>query len=409
MDDEDYISQPLRGDGVCDVYKEHMLLLDAIDNHNYAIVHDLIHDRGMSPNFNLEGQTPVCLAAQHGFVDILDILVEGGVDLLMADNDIWKRHALHIAASKGHVDFTKRLLDYGADVNSRDDDQRTSLHWAATYGNPDMADYLIQMGALVNIAQSDGFTPLHAATCLGHTEVCKVLLKHGAEINRTDRDGWSAFHTAVCYGHKSVVETLLQAGASLTKVTKDEENVLHIAASSGKIEILKLLVSLGVELNELTISGNTAFYLSVYYGEFETAKYLIKIGADMYLPNEPNKTPFNIAAIKNNIKFLFLMMEAGYNVSVEDWVRKKYFPPVLNKLPELCNLMFCKATQPRSLKEQCRICIRGPLKFDENFENRLHELPLPASLKQYVSYEGLDRIKESLLTQSILSHAEQNA
>ena len=393
MDGDELAALPMTEDGVCDIYQEHLLLLHAIDSHNLELVQELIHGRGMSPNFNLDGQTPICRAAQSGFVDILDVLFEGGCDLLTSDNDLWKRQALHIAASKGHIAFSRRLLDYGADVNSRDGDQRTPLHWAATYGNPDMTEYLLQMGASVNIAQCDGFTPLHAATCLGHNEVCKVLLRHGAEIGRTDRDGWSALHTAVCYGQKQVVESLLEAGASLTKLTNDEENVVHIAASSGKLDILKLLISLGAKVDEVTITGNTAFYLAVYNSEFETAKYLIKIGANIYLPSGPKKTPFYIAAIKNNIPFLMIMMEASYNLSVEDWIIQKDFPPLLNKLPALCNIMYNRATHPRSLMEQSRVVVRQHLKYESNFDEKLQQLPLPATLREYLSYSDLDNVK----------------
>lgn len=386
--DEDLVS----GDEICDIYQEHLSLLKAIDNHNCAAVHDLVHNQGLSPNFNADGQTPICRAAQLGFVDILDILVEGGCSLLTADSDIWRRQALHIAASKGHIEFAKRLLEYGADVNTRDDDQRTPLHWAATYGNPVMVSYLLQVGAAVNIAQCDGFTPLHAATCLGHNNVCKVLIQHGAEINRTDRDGWSPFHTAVCYGHKSVVKTLLDAGASLSKLTNDEENVVHIAASSGKLEVLKLLVEQGADLNAVTMSGSTPFYLSIYYGEFEVARYLIKIGAYMYVTNDPKKTPFYLAAAKCNLPFMFLMMEGGYDLSCEDWILQKDFPQVLHKLPEFCNLLYRVGANPRTLKNLSRLRVRKSLKYDEDFENRLNQLHLPSCLKEYVSYADLDSV-----------------
>lgn len=377
---------------ICDIYKEHLMLLEAVRNHNCALVHDLVHNRGLSPDFNVDGHSPICNAAQLGYVDILDILVESGCSLLTANTDIWQRQALHIAASKGHVEFAERLLSYGADVNSRDHDQRTPLHWAATYGNPDMAEFLISQGAAVNIAQCDGFTPLHAATCLGHNNVCKVLLEHGAEINRSDRDGWSAFHTAVCYGHVGVVKTLLESGASLTKLTSDDENVAHIAASSGKIEVLKLLIEKNVKLNDLNISGNTAFYLSVYYNELEMAKYLIKVGANIHLPRGEKKSPFYLAAMRNNLDFIALFLEAGYDLSHEEWILQKDFPQLLQKNPELCNLLHKSASNPKKLKDLCRSCIRKCIKFDESFEMRLKQLNLPLILENFVSYVVLDSI-----------------
>lgn len=378
-------------DGEVDMYQEQ--LIQAVKEHNCSVVHDLVHNRGMSPDFNIDGDSPICCAAQFGFVDILDILVEGGCSLVTAHSkDLWRRQALHIASSKEHIKFVKRLICYGADVNSRDDDQRTPLHWAATYGSPEMTAYLITQGAAVNIAQSDGFTPLHAATCLGHNSVCKVLLEHGAEINRADRDGWSAFHTAVCYGHTEVVRTLLEAGVTLTKRTTDEENVVHIAASSGKLQVLKLLMEKDVKLNELNQNGNTALYLAVYYNELEIAKYLIKLGADMYIPSGPKKSAFYLAAMRNKSEFISLFMEAGYNLSHEEWILERDYPQILLKNPELCNILHRSASKPRRLKELCQYSIRKELKFDNQFEEQLKQLKLPVLLEQYVSYTDLDRI-----------------
>lgn len=383
---------------ICDIYKEHLMLLEAVKNHNCSLVHDLIHNRGMSPDINVDGRSPICRAAHHGYVDILDILVEGGCSLLTADTDTWQRQALHIAASKGHIEFVRRLLFYGAEINSCDNDQRTPLHWAATYGNPEMAAFLISQGASVNIAQCDGFTPLHAATCLGHDSVCKVLLEHGAEISRTDRDGWSALHTAVCYGHEEVVKTLLDAGASLTKLTSDNENVVHIAASSGKIKVLKLLIEKNVKLNDLNIDGNTAFYLAVYYNELQMAKYLIKVGANIYLPYGSKKSPFYLAAIRGNLDFITLFMEAGYNLSCEEWILQKDYPQFLLNNPELCNILYKSASNPRSLKELCRSSIRKNLRFDNSFESRVKQLNLPVLLEKFVSYVTMDSIVPHLST-----------
>lgn len=384
------------------IHKEHIQLLEAIEHHNCAMVHDLIHLKNISPNVSVEGKFPLCRAAHGGFVDILDILVEGGCNLNAADSDMWKRQSMHIASSKGHVKFVRRLLEYGAKVDVRDDDQRTPLHWAATYGNPEMAEFLISQGASVNVTQCDGFTPLHAATCLGHNHVCKVLLAHGAEINQTDRDGWTSFHTAVCYGHIDVVKTLLEAGASLFNLTSDEENVIHIAASSGKVDVAKLLIHRGAKINEYNISGYTPFHLSVYYNETKMVTFLMKIGADMYLTKDSTKTPFQLAAVRGQVDLMLLFLQAGYNLSREEWLLKKDFPIVLQKVPELCQFLFQKASNPFSLKEICRDIIRGLLKYDDDFESTLKLLRLPLCLENFVSYDNLDKVGNTWNSQHCL-------
>lgn len=370
--------------------QQQQTLMAAIDSHKSAVVYDLIHNEGLSPNFTQDGKNPICQAACKGFIDILDILMEGGCDIQMPNGQdhMWRRQALHIAASKGNLNFVRRLLSYGADVNSRDDDQRTALHWSATYGNSEIVDFLLSAGAAINVAQVDGFTPLHAATCLGHDQVCKVLLANGAEINRTDRDGWSAFHTSVCYGHISVVKTLLNAGASLTQLTNDEETIMHIAASSGRLEAAKLLFSKGVKLNVLNINGYTPFYLAVYYNEFEMARFLCEVGANMYIPMSAKQTPFYLAAMRGLQHFILLFIESGYNLSTESWLLKKDFPVGLAKLPQVCSFLHQFACNPRSLRDYCRLKLRTSLGFGEQCNKNVATLGLPLALKDYVSYRS---------------------
>ena len=63
--------------------------------------------------------------------------------------EIWT--ALHFAASNGHVDVAKVLIQNGADVNAvHNEVKRTALHHAAEYGHVDVAKVLIQNGADVN-------------------------------------------------------------------------------------------------------------------------------------------------------------------------------------------------------------------------------------------------------------------
>jgi len=53
-----------------------------------------------------------------------------GVDVNMVDN--YNQSALHIAASCGHTDVMKELLDGKADVNAKDNNGNKPLHIAAT-------------------------------------------------------------------------------------------------------------------------------------------------------------------------------------------------------------------------------------------------------------------------------------
>lgn len=75
---------------------------------------------------------------------------------------------------KGYVDS---MLNLGADVNARDEDDATALHWAAYHGLTDLIERLFKLGAYVNARDNDGKTPLAYAK---DNETKQLLIEHGA-------------------------------------------------------------------------------------------------------------------------------------------------------------------------------------------------------------------------------------
>ena len=80
----------------------------------------------------------------------------------------------------------RRLLQRGADVNEREGplDQWTALMYAARDGHLDAARLLLEKGAGVDQkAENDGLTALHVAAYNGQVEVAKELLRAGASTD----------------------------------------------------------------------------------------------------------------------------------------------------------------------------------------------------------------------------------
>lgn len=84
---------------------------------------------------------------------------------------------LHEAARKGDVKEAKKLLDAGADLNARDEHNRsTPLGWAAKYGRLDMVKFLLERGAPKSLPDDPSWaTPLAWAKTRGHTDIVAVL------------------------------------------------------------------------------------------------------------------------------------------------------------------------------------------------------------------------------------------
>ncbi|KAL7401778.1 hypothetical protein ABVT39_004591 [Epinephelus coioides] len=92
--------------------------------------------------------------------DAMAVLAGGGT---LTPHPNTKATALHVAAAKGYIEVLKVLLQCGVDVDSRDIDGWTPLHAGAHWGQEEacslLADHMCDMGAVNNVGQ----TPLDVA------------------------------------------------------------------------------------------------------------------------------------------------------------------------------------------------------------------------------------------------------
>ena len=79
-----------------------------------------------------ESPHPLVTAAEKGDIPALTVLLEGGADIEQRNEQ--DDTALHTAAGKGHVEAVKLLLSRGADIHSRGQIGNTPLHWACLKG-----------------------------------------------------------------------------------------------------------------------------------------------------------------------------------------------------------------------------------------------------------------------------------
>lgn len=65
----------------------------------------------------------------------------------------------------------------------------TALHWAASAGHIDVAKMLLQEKASVDAVSSEGETPLHLASAKGHAAIATLLADAGADTGVKNKAG----------------------------------------------------------------------------------------------------------------------------------------------------------------------------------------------------------------------------
>eukprot|EP00698_Gefionella_okellyi_P004260 TRINITY_DN13953_c0_g1_i1.p1 TRINITY_DN13953_c0_g1~~TRINITY_DN13953_c0_g1_i1.p1 ORF type:complete len:546 (+),score=111.18 TRINITY_DN13953_c0_g1_i1:46-1638(+) len=102
---------------------------------------------------------------------------------------------LHKAASRGHTEVIRVLLQAGAPVDSVDYQFNTALHYAAFNGQAKALRQLIQAGASLTgcyETANNKTTPLHCAAQKGQAECVQVLIERGVDVLLQDADGQTA-------------------------------------------------------------------------------------------------------------------------------------------------------------------------------------------------------------------------
>lgn len=118
------------------------LLVDSTYNNNLEAV-KLLLEYGADPNYEYEGFTPLIVAADEGYNEILITLIEAGADVNQTG---WSTPLIRAIVS-GHTDIVEELIKHGADVNLMPTDGYSPLNEAEYYGNTEIINLLIQAGA----------------------------------------------------------------------------------------------------------------------------------------------------------------------------------------------------------------------------------------------------------------------
>ena len=86
--------------------------------------------------------------------------------------------------TKHQMEYLKRLIDEGADLNARDDqDGWTALHWVAFLGSVEAVRALLDAGAEIDAMDGNGQTPLFVATLMRRgRDAAKELILRGANL-----------------------------------------------------------------------------------------------------------------------------------------------------------------------------------------------------------------------------------
>jgi ankyrin repeat protein/L-ascorbate metabolism protein UlaG (beta-lactamase superfamily) len=257
-------------------------------------------------------------AAAAGDVAAVESMISADAELLTARNER-NETILHVAATGGHLDVVRFLLERGLPVDIGDNEGSTALDAAAIQGHLELVAYLLEEGSDPTHADDFGMTPLHFACYNGHADIARLLIDHGADVHAARSTGGMPIHGAAYDGHIECINLLMEHGADINARTVGGYTpIISAAAGTAGLEAIELLVQHGADIHDRQFNGDSALMYAARAGKADVAEYLIGAGAGVASRNDFGWQAIHNAADSGNAEMLTLLLENGAEVDAKE-------------------------------------------------------------------------------------------
>lgn len=209
----------------------------------------LILEKGLDVNArDTKGKTPLHCAAENGKLELMNLLITHGADIYVKDNEA--KTVLHYAAKSGNLSANEiaHLITKGLQIDENINIEMP-LHDAVAYvEDVGLVGGLIEKGADIHARNENNETPLHLAAQAGKTATIELLIAKGANVNAEDCDGQTPLHCAVECWKAEAIELLIGLGADVNAKNKYNQTPLFLAVKWGDIEAIDLIIEKGAHV-----------------------------------------------------------------------------------------------------------------------------------------------------------------
>lgn len=171
-------------------------------------------------------QTPIFDAVQENNSSMIEFLFINGADINHHNKE--GRTPLMVSSYDKHrQEVLCELIKLGAEVNAKDNFEKTAFMHAINNNNGAMMDILLKAGSEINISDLGGYTPIMLCAKRGNREGLRVLIARGGDVFAKNAKGQTAYDIARACKNPTSAEILAKAeriyNSNLNDKQKQEE------------------------------------------------------------------------------------------------------------------------------------------------------------------------------------------
>ena len=265
-------------------------------------------------------QIPIHLAAKHGHIRIVEMLLEMTNSEVPFDGNVFE-----IMASNGHKELFKILYSR---TKAQDPDQL--IHLLKQAAKLDIIDLMLEIsGHLHSLVDKGLISPtdlsdnrisvLHAALRMQSTAVIDFLLENEDFRDALDRKRWTALHVAADEGNEAVASRLIERGVWIYALNSQGDAALHIATRKGFAGVVRLLCDKGSRVDLQNSLGQLPAHLAAEIGDEEILQTLCKYNSNFLPMDKEGRTVLHAASKAGPEATVHILLAIGINVNAEDF------------------------------------------------------------------------------------------
>ncbi|MBD3840318.1 MAG: ankyrin repeat domain-containing protein [Campylobacterales bacterium] len=294
------------------------------------------------------GQNALDLAIEYQNTKLVEIILDLGIfDINEKDQE--GRSRLQNLVMLGNNEIAKVFIQKGADLNSKDNNNRNVIYDAFSYGNQKFIETLLEFDNIeLNLIDINQETIMHHKQVAQNDTIAKKLLEKGADPTIKNKYGKTYLCDTALRGIEAfdLVETALKNGANIDARVANENTILmELIASAGRLtneeqdrrkslfEMSKKIVTFGADKNAVDNHGETALFRAVRLNDFELTKFLLESGANVNVQNQDMQSVLHIAVYHGvqSLDIILLLLRYGASALVKNNQEKTIFE-ILNDI-----------------------------------------------------------------------------